>query len=71
MFKRNSKNKKPAPIPASVQEWPNHDESWAEFIVRMDGEGIVSNKVAFFLGCMILAAFVIAIAVDVLDKVVS
>lgn len=71
MFKRNSNKKKPDPIRASMQEWPNHDESWAEFIVRTDSEGIVSSKVAFFLGCMILAAFVIWIAVDALDKAVS
>jgi hypothetical protein len=71
MFKRNSNKKKPDAIPTSMQEWPNHDESWAEFMVRTDGEGIVSSKVAFFLGCMILAAFVIWIAVDALDKAVS
>lgn len=71
MFKRNSNKKKPVVIPASMQEWPNHDESWAEFIVRTDCEGIVSNKVAFFLGCMILASFVIWMALDALDKAVS
>jgi len=56
------------PIPTCNQEWPNQNESWAEFIARTDAEGVESSKVATLLGFAILAASVIFVIIDTLDK---
>lgn len=58
--------KQSKPIPASSQEWPNHDETWFEFMVRMDGdpEGNSSVAIIFWsilIACCVLAAFAQAV----------
>lgn len=65
MSKQNAAGK---PIPTCNQEWPNQNESWAEFITRTDAEGIESSKVATLLGFAILAASIIFVLIDALDK---
>lgn len=67
MFSRNN-NKKNEPIPASMQEWPNHDESWAEFILRVDSEQKESPSVAIILAVLILTPCLCWLIISNMDK---
>lgn len=66
MFKtKKLAQKQSNPIPASSQEWPNHDETWFEFMVRMDSEpGDDSVTIVFWslvIACCVVAAFAQAV----------
>lgn len=67
MFKTHKKDQKP--IQTANPEWPNRDESWAEFMVRKDCEDAsVPSKIAFILGVLIVGSFVLSMIFDALDK---
>lgn len=67
MFNRH-KNKNREPIRSSMQEWPNHDESWAEFMVRVDCESRTSPAVAIVLAVLVLSPCLGWLIVNSLDK---
>lgn len=52
-------------------EWPQNNESWAEFMVRKDAENKTEPKVAIILACLILLPIVAWMTVEALDKVFS
>jgi len=56
-------------IPASHQEWPNHDETWFEFMVRMDGEPSESSAVAIVFWCLVIGCAVIVAFAEAVDAI--
>lgn len=57
------------PIPASQQEWPNHDESWLEFMARKEYEGVHTAGPVTTVLCLMGAAVIVLLAlVDALDQ---
>lgn len=58
-----------APIPASKQEWPNHDESWLEFMARKEYEGKHRNdSVGTALATVLAIVIVMFVLVEKLDQ---
>jgi len=65
--------KKPAPgirkpIQTTCDEWPENNESFAEFMARKDKEGQTANKVGIIVVCLILLPWVATLVVAVADK---
>ena len=52
----------------SCDEWPQNNESFAEFMVRKDKEKADSSKVGIIVVFLFLAPFLVSLIVAVLDK---
>ena len=66
--KQDEKKALPEPVPVSQQEWPNHDETWMEYMARRDYEGVHHAGPVTTVLCLLGAAVIVMLALlDALD----